>query len=125
MKTIRNLAFLLLCLVAFGAQRVTAGAFDCGYWWCDNPGEWPTEANGCDFEIQWFPDIVACPIAEYTGSCPWEVGCLDAHAAAEAICGWWEGVTPGAYFVEGFICDDPLDPPTEFSFRCDFGYCIE
>ena len=97
----RNLAFVILCLAFVGTWQAEpeAEATSCDIWdvtvgGCE-PGNFPFH---CSFE----------------GSCPWEAGCGEAFAAAAAYC---ENMDPEGW-LENFDCDDPIDPPTEFSFSC-------
>ena len=122
MKTIRYLAFSLMCLMAVLAMQQRALAYANAPWYSENR---PTVANGCD--VYEDPSDIylsrnhGCPTIGYTGSCNWAAGCLDALVAAEEVCDWWEEHTDTeyGYLVILFDCTDPMEAPTDFSFTCD------
>ena len=104
-KTIRNLAFstfMVASAAMLGPGQETLGAFFCQPWEhfaCTSP--YTSEECEC-----W----TNC-LGQYYGICEDSNSCLDASAAAQDAC--------DDLWLEGFMCDDPVDPPVEFQFRCE------
>ena len=101
---IRNLAFstfMVASAAMLGPGQRTLAAFFCEPWEhfaCTSP--YSSEECEC-----W----TNC-LGQYYGICENSNSCLDASGAAEDACG-------GSF--EGFLCDDPVNPPVEFQFRCE------
>jgi hypothetical protein len=109
MEHFRNLAFVILCFVMIGtwhAQPTQALTLSCSIEDVTPGGCIPIQSpNVCHFE----------------GSCPWAVGCGDALSAADSLCQRYEYDNEEYEgWLENFDCEDPLDPPTDFSFSCYF-----
>lgn len=132
MRSARNALFIGLVILGVVSWRASVEAgVPCAFYWCQYMYEAPTEANGCTFQIEnvtslWQQEETnPCPTVAYSGSCDFAVGCQDGQSGAEDVCGWWEDVTEEPYYVAGYECVEPLDPPTEFSFSCQpIYFCV-
>lgn len=92
MQTARNLAFLVLCIVGVVAYQRPAHA----------------RVDACSYDGYWS--------GNHHGSCPWEVGCQDGMLLAIEKCSEWYGYYG---YVQHYECVEPLEPPTDFEFRCE------
>jgi len=110
MSTIRNAVFALMCLVALmsAQQKTNAATFD-DWQQCSI---YDDTIGGCEFAI-----LYGDKICEYDGYCPFAVGCDEALFAACYTCSGDEYVCVN---LRAFDCENPLEGPTDFSFRCDF-----
>jgi hypothetical protein len=62
--------------------------------------------------VQWQEAGCHC---NFVGICENSNSCTDAWNAALDTC---DDIERGGFIVEGFDCDDPLEPPVGFSFYC-------
>ena len=107
MRTIRNVAFVMFCLLVALAQRTTVGAF---YDWCPEQ---------CDCTID------SGNQGHVTATCNYAVGCGDGAQACSTYCYYqlpedvWEQYQLSVTcWPSHYECVDPLEPPTEWDCQC-------
>jgi len=106
MTTVRNCAFLLLCVVFVATSPARSSAATLKVDLCSIDDVTP---GGCGFS-----DEETC---YFEGVCS-DGYCLDALSAAVDTCS--QGPGDPLYNLENFDCDEPAEPPTSFSFWCDW-----